>query len=132
MEELKPCPFCAAVSGDADETEVWLCDNTDYESEYSFPMFMVMCNNCLASSGNFATEEEAIKEWNRRASLWKKVDERPEDMQTVLVMDKANLSEIVSATYEEEGGMFWSDFLGRYFVATHWMPIPELPEESII
>ena len=54
-EKLKPCPFCGG------EAEV-------YENEYeNITLFMVACKNCGISTAGYDYEEDAIKDWNRRA-----------------------------------------------------------------
>ncbi len=56
MAELKPCPFCG---GEADCSKNVL-HNNQYE-------WAVECIECGAFTDCFATEEEAIEAWNRRA-----------------------------------------------------------------
>ena len=52
--QLKPCPFCGGTAiVDMDEYCYW-----DWHA---------WCFNCGCDIGHYATEEEAIEEWNKRA-----------------------------------------------------------------
>lgn len=58
MDELKPCPFCGG-----DEFDVM-----DGTLGANFPVvYYVHCEECLASSSDEPTKEQAIKAWNTRA-----------------------------------------------------------------
>ena len=50
MAELKPCPFCGGNAEIKKYTRFW-----------------VACDDCLTESAAYATKEEAIEAWNRRA-----------------------------------------------------------------
>lgn len=57
-EELKPCPFCGGKA-----EVVWM----PYINVEGMGL-VVECNHCWAETGYYATREEAIAAWNRRAS----------------------------------------------------------------
>lgn len=57
MAELKPCPFCGYKS-----VEILEDDN-----EYLYYRFFTQCQKCGAGAKRGHTEEDAAKEWNRRA-----------------------------------------------------------------
>ena len=55
MEELKPCPFCGAIPK---------VNHLDYPF---IEIWFVKCENCSAEINNpRSTEQEALKDWNRR------------------------------------------------------------------
>lgn len=59
MTELKPCPFCGYKG-----VEILADDN-----EYLFYRFFAQCQKCGAGAKRGHTEEDAIKEWNRRTTM---------------------------------------------------------------
>ena len=64
MDELKPCPFCGATGNDYDlPVLVWFLER---ETEWK-----VEGERCGANTGwrGRKTREEAIKAWNRRATV---------------------------------------------------------------
>lgn len=50
-EVLKPCPFCGSKA-------IQVRPHT---------RFWIVCENCLAEIATYATKEDAIEAWNRRA-----------------------------------------------------------------
>lgn len=50
-DKLKPCPFCGKLHHEV----------SDYK-----PVYRVECTFCGARTGNYNSEQEAIKAWNRR------------------------------------------------------------------
>lgn len=58
MTKLKPCPFCGGKA------------ETDYGNDYNCGLlghtWTVSCSKCGVSKVCNKTEEDAIKEWNRR------------------------------------------------------------------
>ena len=146
MSEIKPCPFCGEVpkiTGDPDSEE--------YIRGYS--MGFIECrNDSCPMLGNFImapTQKEATAVWNNRpiedalrariaeleAKLrWIPVSERlPKFGVSVLFYDsflnirhKGFLQEDNSQWRTDEGLFYYSD---RCKHITHWMPLPEPPEE---
>ena len=56
-EQLKPCPFCSSV-----EENLRL-----YKLSQGFGfVYLVSCTGCVATTGKYKTEEQAIKAWNNR------------------------------------------------------------------
>lgn len=53
MADLKPCPFCGG------EAKIFKMASDQLK--------MVVCSDCMAQSGLFLTDNEAIEAWNRRA-----------------------------------------------------------------
>lgn len=73
VTELKPCPFCGKavphVGTVANHEYMW---EADIGYDFCSTHFDVVCDynsgGCGASTGkNYATAEEAIEAWNRRA-----------------------------------------------------------------
>lgn len=56
--EVLPCPFCAGVKLDG-------LDMMDGRSEKD-SKYWLYCRSCGAAGPESATEEEALKKWNRR------------------------------------------------------------------
>lgn len=66
-EKPKPCPFCGGAAS------IWECEPRLHR--YPNYHYCVVCFGCdlyfgydMDYGGEFDTEEEAIKEWNRRAT----------------------------------------------------------------
>jgi hypothetical protein len=106
MSELKPCPCCA---GDA---------------RYQFlpsKGHWIVCDECLLSTGRYATKALAAKNWNRRPSPWIRFEDRkPEEGQGILVrvkrIGKTYLINYSSELFKEHD--------------CFWMPIPPLEENN--
>ena len=68
-EELKPCPFCGGKVNITDVISPRLYTNIKDTAYY---VFCASCDLLLGFDmdfgGQFATEQEAIKAWNRRDS----------------------------------------------------------------
>ena len=137
MSELKPCPRCGAeahvVTEDGEPT-MFLCED---------------CGSWLDVS-EFETTENAFKWWNDRpfidalnnriaeleaAQRWIPVSERlPEDGETVFVIIYdgferfENGNEVARLTYLGNGN--WWSWESERYVVTHWMPLPELPNDT--
>ena len=111
-EILQPCPFCGGTN---------ICTEKGINLNY--------CDSCSA--------EANIEHWNNRpiedalrariaeleaAQRWIPVGERlPEEKQSVLALDRTG-----TAYHWEYSKCLSNIFVGYY---THWMPLPELPEE---
>lgn len=54
MEVLKPCPFCGCGV------------NGQYEWDGYIAVYWIECDDCCARTDRYASEELAIKAWNRR------------------------------------------------------------------
>lgn len=59
-KELKPCPFCGSEAKIKKTKEKFLLD--EFVEYYS-----VFCTNCCCETQYSSTEEETVKDWNRRA-----------------------------------------------------------------
>lgn len=59
-DELKPCPFCGKLHHEV----------SDYK-----PVYRVECTFCGARTGNYNSEQEAIKAWNERVEPTFTLDE---------------------------------------------------------
>ena len=60
LQKLRECPFCG---GKAFVTEyLYSCDPTFHAT-----MYAVECNGCHTTTFEYASKEEAIEAWNRRA-----------------------------------------------------------------
>jgi Lar family restriction alleviation protein len=66
-DELKPCPFCGG------KAEVM---NDDFFEVFDANAFWIKCTECGLTTGDSATEEEAIKAWNRRGTGGRKKNVR--------------------------------------------------------
>jgi len=67
-EELKPCPHCGGIDSIAIQQSI--------TNEYDRVVWTVYCKSCDIASEN---EKEAIKRWNRRTSLYVKIEHGPYD-----------------------------------------------------
>lgn len=138
--DLLPCPFC----GKRDTAKcitVAECDCNDDPTEWDKTHYGVVCcaailGGCGASTGwNHSTPEEAVEEWNTRASGWIPCSvKKPEAYKSVLVVIKDNDRYTwinIGETNEDGnwmiGGEFW--YSKSDTSITHWMPTPELPKE---
>lgn len=64
MTELRPCPFCGG------EAKVWV-EYIHYGNRHVYDEmneYHCGCEECGISMSSRATEEDAIKDWNRRAN----------------------------------------------------------------
>lgn len=71
MVELLPCPFCGATFAAVDpvhvcEFEIDYDDGVEPEHHYRWS---VQCDNCTATTGNCASEDDATALWNTRATM---------------------------------------------------------------
>lgn len=113
MSELKPlpCPYCG-------RSTAIICE-TPYQGR---PSFAVSCRTELCHGaafqlgyGYYATEQEAITEWNRRASPWIRFEDRkPEEGQHV----------IISNAGRSLGSLYY--YSVDNVALTHWMTIPKV------
>jgi len=98
MSEIKNCPFCGgeAVLLKFPESE----DGIEWEEPYS-----VECQGCGTYKNDFATEKEAIEDWNRRTELkrWEniRIYESGENVRTIasnceVLIKGADLLELIS------------------------------------
>jgi len=85
----------------------------------------VRCQECGASTGRVRVRQEAISAWNRRADGWISVKERlPEPYTHVLCHAFGN----VFVAMRDKDGWMGLEYANEYI--THWMPLPQPPEES--
>ena len=130
MDELKACPFCGS-------SNIQPAPLSDYE--------WYRCNDCDALSGrggaigwNSRPLEDALQAEIarlREAQRWIPVSERlPEDMTEVLVLHGLC---VTTAKYYHYCGLLskhgWYQIDGMKLGvswATHWMPLPEPPQEA--
>ena len=122
--QLKPCPFCGGTA---------IVDM----DEYCFWDWHAWCFNCGCDIGHYATEEEAIEEWNKRAEppadQWIPCSER-------LPIHNTLFPQKVFVTYVEDSVRYtakawlnmdgkWANLSnGEYFdegSVVAWMPLPE-------
>lgn len=135
-QELKPCRFCASDSDNIDMFDI-SCPPGYADSG---PRFAAFCNGCLTEGPSGASEEEAAKKWNRRASPWVGVEDGlpPDDREVFINFAEWNEPhknmqwEVKKVGRYHKGiGSEWGvlDYSqqGDFLEATHWMPIPELP-----
>jgi Lar family restriction alleviation protein len=118
MTELKPCPFCggsAELLSDVACIDWWVC-----------------CEDCENNCRSDQEKSEAVAAWNRRASGWIKVSERlPEVGEVVLLftdlggMDTGYRDDVC---FLNPGGWYW-DQEDNAIGVTHWMPLPEPPND---
>ncbi len=147
MDNLKPCPFC----GGEVALEWWdkeeQCIREYEECDGNVPVYL-HCHECdteIYINAAF-TPEQAIGAWNKRAPSWIPCSERlPEDYGEYLVLIDGT---IVQTLFEPDCGEcgefgFWHDYydpdtLGfvdvewtKYEDISHWMPLPEPPEDAV-
>lgn len=121
--DLLPCPFCGRL-----ETLRMICIPSE---KYEF-VYHVICDavngGCGASTGwNHSTPEEALEEWNTRASGWIPCSERmPEIGITILILFE-NQIKVSRLEKSKLGFLMNGEFIGKNLV-THWMPLPEPPK----
>ena len=60
MIEPKPCPFCGSEN-------IWTYTGNSYDGGdlWMYNKY-AQCNGCYTRTKQFLTEEEAIKQWNKR------------------------------------------------------------------
>lgn len=126
--DLKPCPFCGSKS-------VHLAENT---LEGHFIGYSVHCNGCGVENRYTKHMKKAVNAWNARASGWIPCSERmPRKYDTVLlaILSKNGYDEpaycvtIGCAKNETEFDCYAGDICDCEKV-THWMPLPNPPEEG--
>lgn len=61
MAELKSCPFCGQSDYAVHLQKLY------YEND-KYIKWKIMCEECGAEAGEFATPERAIEAWNRRVA----------------------------------------------------------------
>ena len=62
MFDVKPCPFCGGPA----RLEMFI-------HKVKGEVWYVQCGECKASTWYYATMDDAMKEWNKRASLLKRL-----------------------------------------------------------
>lgn len=127
MSELKPCPFCGG------NAKMFSAKANAAGTRF---VYWVECNGsmckCSPKTENYYTKEEAAKAWNKRASDWIPCSERmPEKDTSVLISAQGHR---VSAFYDAVKGVFMlTETEGLFYsmsAVTHWMPLPDPPEEG--
>jgi hypothetical protein len=143
-EELKPCPFerehskisllVFSIFYDGSYS-VYKDDKKLSEDEY----VKAVCGECGAEGPSGNTGIEAIKRWNRRASLWVYnprgicEDQLPDHNSIVLCQIEYRQNLLIPDRLQGKGEyklLRKVDMLDNAeFGVLGWMPIPELPEE---
>lgn len=120
MTDLKPCPFCPDGGAPA-----ILSATNDHQPS---------CKQCWLHLASCRTREEATELWNRRPSPWIRCAERmPEaDKDVLFVWAPGPEGRLVEKGRWFPGECFEDDSGNSVSVAfvTHWMPLPELPEDA--
>lgn len=145
MSEIKPCPFCGSSAKLAEKSKTY------YKGELTYNTY-VYCPNCDARGrrailSHFPTNgkarEHAIEAWNKRAEAkletgWISVNDRLPECESVIKCKgfKFKVSADVLLWNESEGYMVVGSYdyssnswIAEYDNPTHWMPLPEPPEE---
>lgn len=120
MTELNPCPFC----GDKKIEIVW------YSLHKSCS---VLCTRCKADIAPCQTEEQAAEAWNRRASGWISVKDRLPEEETPELLFSADGKVYYGSFGYSKFYAIDSDGIFSGFTAyevSHWMPLPEPPEQK--
>lgn len=128
--DLLPCPFCGRL-----ETLRMICIPSE---KYEF-VYHVICDavngGCGASTGwNHSTPEEALEEWNTRASGWISCSDRfPEVREKVLALYDYCTCEvrqqyIMIASLAPDGYWMEGCTWHPHQSVTHWMPLPDRPK----
>lgn len=134
--ELKPCPHCGSKRSQYSPRD---CDE-----------WAITCANCGAQGPNELNSKDAKYSWNLRrpedaltaelAALreerrWIPVSERlPKDGVDVLVVN--NFSDLVTVGRHSASVPQWETLYGYFYHGdlygeiTHWMPLPNAPEEQ--
>lgn len=125
--DLLPCPFCGKL-----ETlrMIYL------PSEKCECVYHVVCDavngGCGASIGwNHETPEEAVKEWNTRASGWIPCSAKlPEVCEPVLIYEPYNEEMVVVSLDCDKIGFSNDDCWYGLRNVPFWMPLPEIPQRK--
>lgn len=122
--KLKPCPFCGCAYEKDPDDFYWAGDH-----EEGCPL----SNTFPTSTTNITVSNDlvAIELWNKRAPQWVSVkDQLPEEHCFVLVAysDK-EFGRDVGMGMVHNGKLMLCDGLAKPGSMTHWMPLPEPPEE---
>ena len=122
MTELKPCPFCG---GKAD----WFV----LEKMNNEKLYYVECSYCFARTGYYFTEYEPIKEWNKRTPDWISVNKRlPEESGDYLVFVEGLIENMMYSKRHSAWNATDLNCHKNYEITTvtHWLPLPEPPEQE--
>ena len=122
---LAPCPFC----GDG---------QTGIESS-TYRQRRIRCGDgdCFVAGPWAPTAAEAVTAWNTRASGWIRVEDRlPEPMDPMMYGEEVFIAcrggHRATAILTQDSQGWWSRDDNIYPMAnvTHWMPLPDPPEEK--
>ena len=120
--KLLPCPFCGgeAELRHAERWEPYTDERGVYYANRITVInedFQAQCPGCGVLTKLFATAEEAIVAWNRRAGGW------------ILVDYFGEPHEVLLPYFAGYDGTNWNDGDGQTvpFEVTHWMPLPAPP-----
>lgn len=119
-DKLKPCPFCGG--------EAVLMQGYYYGIE---------CKSCFSRTDLYSDTKSAVEAWNNRTSTWKPIETAPKDGTAILTwkhgwreVEKCRyIPPLKTGSYESAG--YWE--LVHAFSEehpTHWMPLPEPPEDE--
>ena len=135
MSQLKPCPFCGASGATYYHPLNYSQGHMECEECAAFGPCCGMTEGIVDSvylRGLSRTDakSQAQERWNRRASPWVRVKDRlPEHGERVFVR---NGDIILTLVFNKELNIFMSRASSALHhaldTATHWMPIPPLPE----
>lgn len=125
-EKLKPCPFCGGEARVSDAGTFVICVGCDVR--------MPLGSAAMEAARNEVKYKPSLEAWNRRTKQagWIKTSEQmPEAYNPVLLYHRL-YKEICIGYWRARTGLWWIFNYGAYSdkdVITHWMPLPELPEE---
>lgn len=84
--------------------------------------------DCTEEERRMYCELEEVKE---KLPRWISLDERlPPDLQLVLVNHEGTGIEMAARQPDGQWVICWTGFLTNGFAYTHWMPLPEPPEDT--
>ncbi len=114
MSELKPCPFCG--SSDIESIE-WI----DGDGNYG-PKCLGCCATALSANA-----------WNTRASPWiSTIQKLPPVSHDEILIKAGSVKRLARYLANKNGGYSFYNFADEEikYPVTHWMPLPEPPEQA--